>query len=837
LIKPAKTAMRATIDRPKKFVATVLLSALLIGYTVPIDRVAAQEPAEPAPAEPAPAEPATPEPAPADPGDAFGAPPEGEPAMEEPPAEEPAMEEQPADPAEESVDAFGGPDAGAAEGEAAIDEKPARPARPKPKDAEPAEPALPTDPAVIAILESAPATPVELVRAIDILVDLQHAALAKPYVDKLAQQQLDPATKTALVDRFNAATLVKLARDKELGPSLAPMVDDWLRSAEAYRRDAQRLAAAAAQLSDPNEITRAQAGVLLLRARESAVAPLVNILADPKRTAEHAAARQMLVSLGDLAVAPLLGVLESPDTSLQAQAIAVLGAIGSPHAVPQLLAYSALPSSPSSVRAAAAGALRRITGRTPAPDEAIAMLERAVRAPLEHSRREDLDTAAPAVLWHWNAKVHQSMPIVYDVTGASLAQATRLARQLYLVDPQRVDRCRLYLTAMLQAAKFRGGLDKPLATGPGTAYAVAAYYGPSFVEHVLAGALAEGYTPAAAAAAQVLGDIGSPALLTGGAEPSPLVQAARHTDRRLRFAAIGAIMKLDPREPFAGSSQVTAGLGFFARSHGVPRALIVHPRSDEAQKVAGLAIAMGYEADIATDARRAFELAAASPDLEFVLAHSAISRPDVDYLVAQLRRDKRTSLVPVGLMAPIDDLARIERYAAVVPRTIAFLQPQNEAEMKLHVGDVLARAGRWRVSPAERRAQANAAMDWLVGLSERPSRAFDLAPQEADVLSAMYVPELTGRAATVLGRLPVTSAQRSLLEVASSPTQPLAAREAAAAAFAHSREQFGLLLTRPEILQQYELYNSNAGRNADTNLVLGAVLDAIEGKVAPTGGQ
>jgi HEAT repeat protein len=832
--------MRAITCRPKWFVVVAATFAMLLWQAVILAPLAAQEPAEPAPAEPAPATPAPAESAPAEPADAFGAPPEGEPAMEEPAAEEPAMEEPPAaDPADESVDAFGGAE-GAAAGEEAGGEKPKRAARPRPKDAEPAEtqPAAPTDPAVLAILESAPATPIDLLRAIDILVDLQNGPLAKPFVDKLAQQQLDAATKAALVDEFNGATLMKLARDKDLGAALAPMVDDWLRSAEAYRRDAQRLAEVARQLTDPNEVTRAQAAVILLRARESAVAPLVSILADATRAGEHAAARQMLVTLGDLAVEPLLGVLESPDTVLEAQAIGVLGSIGSPDAVRQLLAFSASPASPSSVRVAAARALERITGRAIAPGEAIAMLERAVRAPLDRSRREDLDTAAPAVLWHWNSKKHESMPIVYDVTGASLAQATRLARQLYLVDPQRVDRCRLYLTAMLQAAKFRGGLEKPLAQGPGTAYAVAAYYGPDFVEHVLAGALAEGYTPAAAAAAQVLGDIGSPALLSsGGAEPSPLALAAQSSDRRLRFAAIGAIMKLNPREPFAGSSHVTDGLGFFARSYGVPRALVVHPRSDEAQKVAGLAAGMGYEADIATDARRAFELAAASPDYEFVLAHSAISRPDVDYLVAQLRRDKRTALVPIGLMAPIDDLERVSRYAALVPRTIAFLQPQNEDEMKLHLADVLARAGRWRVSPVERQAQANAAMDWLVAISERPSRAFDLVPQEGALVWSMHVPELTARAAEVLGRLPVSSAQRKLLEVANSSTQPLAAREAAAAAFANSRQLYGLLLTRDEILQQYELYNANAGRNADTNLVLGAVLDAIEAKGSPAGGQ
>ena len=111
----------------------------------------------------------------------------------------------------------------------------------------------PTDPAVLAVLESKPKTPAELLRAIGILVDLDESALAKPFVDELGQRTLDPAAKTALVDAFNPATLLKLARHPELGVELGPLVDDWLRSAEEYRRDPARLAAATEQLSDPNE--------------------------------------------------------------------------------------------------------------------------------------------------------------------------------------------------------------------------------------------------------------------------------------------------------------------------------------------------------------------------------------------------------------------------------------------------------------------------------------------------------------------------------------------------------------------------------------------------------
>jgi HEAT repeat protein len=653
----------------------------------------------------------------------------------------------------------------------------------------------------------------------------------------LGQRKLDAAAKTALVDGFNSAALLKLASHKELGAVLGPMIDDWLRSAEAYRRDPARLAAAAEQLGEPNEARRAQAAVVLSRAREAAVAPVVDILADPKRAARHAAARQMLVYLGEVAVEPLLGVLESPDPALKSQVIDVLGQLRAPQAIPQLLGPLVSPASTQELRAAARRAAAQISGGVPNASDALRMLQIAAQTPLEASRDEGSQTAEPAEVWHWNAKRRQSMSVAYDATGAALARAVRLARELYAIDPANAARRRLYLTAMLQAAKFRGGLDKPLATGPGTAYAVAAYYGPEVIDDLLGHAIAERYIPAATAAAQILGDIGSAALLArGGAQPSPLAQAAAHADRRLRFAGTAAIMKLAPSEPFAGSSQVTSALGFFARSYGVPRILIAHPRSEEAQTMAGLAAALGYATDMATNGRRAFELAVSSPDYDFALVHSAIDRPRVDDLVAQLRRDRRTALLPIGLIATLDDMDRVERFARDTTRAVALLQPRSDAEMKLYAGQVLARGGRWHVSAAERRSQAIAALDWLVALAERPKGVFDVYSQQAAVEGALYVPELSPAAAAFLGELGTATAQRSLLELADLATQGPEARQAAATAFARSTGEFGLLVTRDEILHQYNLYNANAGHNADTHAVLSAVLDAIERKNAPTGG-
>jgi hypothetical protein len=750
--------------------------------------------------------------------------------MEKDPFEAAADEAPPTDPAEDPLPP--------------VDE-PAAEATPKPKpaaeDAPPAtaEPApepepLPDSPAIQAVLESNPQTPYELLRAIRILADLGHPKLALPYVDELNQQKLDPEAKAALANRFGSAQLMRLAGDPVLGKSLAPFIDDVFRAAEAFRRDPARLAQWAAQLSDADEAARARAIAALLSAREAAVAPLVAILADPARAPQHAAAKRMLARLGTLAVPPLLGVLESPDAALKTQVVEVLGALQARAAVADLLAPLIAPTSTPQLRAAAAGALANISGHVPDAPQASRLLQHAATRGLEQSRDESGDGPPLVAGWHWDPQANQSVPLVYDRTGAALSGALRLAYNLAQLDPANADTRRLYLTILLQYAKLGGGLDKPLPSGPGTAYALAASQGADAAESVLIHAMAEGYIPAAIAAAQILGDVGTPDLLArGGAQASALARAANHADRRLRFAATEAIMKLKPSEPFAGSSHVTEGLGFFAGSYGSPRILVAHPLSAEGAKLAGLAASLGYQADVATSGREAFELAVASPDYELVFIHSAIRRPAMDELVAQLRRDRRTAMLPLGLIAPLNHLQRVEDFARRTGRAVALLQPQTPDEMKILAGDVLTRAGRSYVTAAERKAQALAALEWLVALAQIPQRVFDVAALEASILPLIYVPELGARAIELLGDIGTDKAQRALVELADSASEPLATRKAAVVALARGIRAHGILLTTDEIRRQYDLYNTNAGRNAETHEVTGALLDVIEHKGAP----
>ena len=156
-------------------------------------------------------------------------------------------------------------------------------------------------------------------------------------------------------------------------------------------------------------------------------------------------------------------------------------------------------------------------------------------------------------------------------------------------------------------------------------------------------AMATGHVPAAAAAARILGRIGT------AEKCSPAARSRRrssgrceHADRRLRFAALEAIVQLQPVRPFAGSSYVPEALAFFAASTGSRRAMVAGPNTEESRDVGGFLIALGYEVDTAASGTDLFRQLLASGDYELVLVDAAIQDPPIHLLdpaVAARRAD------------------------------------------------------------------------------------------------------------------------------------------------------------------------------------------------------
>ncbi len=195
----------------------------------------------------------------------------------------------------------------------------------------------------------------------------------------------------------------------------------------------------------------------------------------------------------------------------------------------------------------------------------------------------------------------------------------------------------------------------------------------------------------------------------------------------------------------------------------------------------------------------------------------------------ELRADPLTRELPVAIVASPQTLDAAHRVADVQPRTVAFLQPTNSQEMLAELPSLLELVGRDLVDREQRLAQARVALEGLQLLAQTPTTAaLDLSRQQSSVIAALEAPQHVSAAATILAQVGTPNAQQALLDYASQSELPLAARQAAAKAFAQSAGSFGVLLTSEQVLQQYERYNHSRSLDAESQQLLSGLLDTIE---------
>jgi CheY-like chemotaxis protein len=376
------------------------------------------------------------------------------------------------------------------------------------------------------------------------------------------------------------------------------------------------------------------------------------------------------------------------------------------------------------------------------------------------------------------------------------------------------------------------------------------------VQDVLVQALPTDHAPAAAAAAALLGEIGTADLLHNRpGRFSALVEAAVHKDRRVRLAALETILKLKPPGPYPGSSDVLASLAFLISNGGAPRAVVVDPRIGEARRLGGLLSAAGYDVEVTNDGHVLNKLAFRQSDCELVLISTDLGKLATSLTLKELRQDPRTGKLPVALVgSPGAELELAKKNAVGDPLSMEMVRPDNAKDMQFQVNLLLARLGRSANSPEVRKAQTEKALALVVELAKqqgqlRDARRAQLADKKVEIPAellaaglydftriekalflALHVPDLAPAAAEALGQAGAPHAQRALVNLVNVGTTNLEDRQAAAKAFAESVRRWGTLLTTVEIQQQYNFYNNAMATKAPEHEALAVILDAIEEK-------
>lgn len=711
----------------------------------------------------------------------------------------------------------------------------AKPGTPPPAESVPSP--KPEDPIVGAILATHPTTPLERVRAAEILAKLGRPDLAKNFLKQVLEAKLDEKQWADLGVDLGSVFFMRLASRQELGPEAGLLRDAVFTAMKARLENPQRLAELIGQLQDPSLEKRVRAMAGLREAHQAGAVALIQVLADPARKEEYSAVRAVLVQMGSDAVGPLLATLDAPEDRLKTEAAMLLGQLEAQEALLPLQALAVADNTTPQLRTAALEAIGRL-GATPArgPREVAELLLRRAQEYYTGQRVIPADLESRVELWQWDHAKRKPVPLSLPAAEVRLRYAARWARQAHQLLPEEPRVRFLYLATMLEEAKYAQGLDKPLPVGENTPGGKAATFGLETLEAVLRLALESNHPVAATGVIEVMGRLNpSETILRRTSEPAVMVQALRHGDRRLRMAALGVILGMRPTSPFPGSTYVIEALEFFIGTQGTRRALVISAQSETCSALGGYLTSEGYTVDSARTGREALRLLLTSPDYELVLVDAGLRTPEPVVFLQQLRRDARTADLLVGVFSEQQDSERVQRTVAEDTRTVVFPRPYQADVAKEYFAQMLALAGPEWVPFDQRQRQAVQAMGWLADLAQ-DQKLYDLHGLEPTVQQALYVPGLGVPATKVLARLGTPTSQKALVDLVSRGTQPIELRQAAAEAFAQSVQQFGLLLTTAQIEHQYDRYNASKHEPAETQKVLSQILDVIE-LASPTSSQ
>lgn len=300
--------------------------------------------------------------------------------------------------------------------------------------------------------------------------------------------------------------------------------------------------------------------------------------------------------------------------------------------------------------------LARCFGSIPSLDEATARLDKKAHGWFRREVTQPVLINGKASVWSWDESTQKAVYKDLDSDQYYREGTVIWARQCWRIgqnvkeDALKNRILALALTAVSEKILFDKGLNNPLDTTPLSKEfpnAQTADY-----ERALVLALDEDHPKGGILPAIFLGKSEKQDLCYGKNNiPSPLVQAATSSDRRLRFTALSAISRLNPDKPYLGSSRIIPSLILFTTSHGNKKVIVAAPKIQDALRFGDFFVQEGYTVVPTTTGGNLVRLAQLDADVEMVAATTLIGTPDMLTVTQILGQDYRTADIPVLLCA------------------------------------------------------------------------------------------------------------------------------------------------------------------------------------------
>lgn len=696
------------------------------------------------------------------------------------------------------------------------------------QEAEEAAPPPVDTPAIEAIRESNPQTPPELIRAALLAGDLGRADLAKEYLQQLIQADPSPEEMLATYRQLGSRRILRLQTADFLQPEGTEAANFIYGKLNEYLKDPARLQQLVEQLGSAEAPQRRQAARHLFDAGADAANVLFANLADPAQQRLHAPIKQLLVQMGGAMADPLLAALDSGNVELVTHLTDVARQLKLDAATPFLVGRYVRLEENDPLHRAIGRYLDEVVGSRPNQAEVREYLQKRVDSYLDDIASFHRNDAGLVELWAWdhdeNLLVQRAMPLA----DAEVVTAGRLLRDLYALtpaDPQiQVLRA---VTVMQRMAALEQG-EAELAQ-------LVADHGYPLVESALRMALKQRkFALGAIVACQQLGKTQDPNLLIASVDQLPaLSRALQSPHYRVRLAAVKAILEIDPKHPYPGSAEMFSALVHFASSEGRRVALFGDLHQKRVQTMAGNLRELNFDPVITPGGKPLFLAAQASSDVEVIFLNKALDLPVLMETVQILRKDRRTADLPIGLIVPSEEVLHLELRTADDPLTHVMVRPPDARGFIFQLQRLYESQERLIVPADERLDDARFALEAMSRLAANREHYgfYDVLKAEEIAVRRLSHPNLTSEAAQLLGHIGTPAAQQALVNYASDPFHPLALRQECLTALETAIEEAGIMLTKDQILAQYDRYNASEQLSAENQEVLGKILDILE---APT---
>ena len=683
------------------------------------------------------------------------------------------------------------------------------------------------------VRKSNPETATEQAEAMRTMMDLEQYGEALHYLGLLDAQQLDTVGLFELNQAMGTDFFVRLSLTAEMAPTGKLFADNVLRSSTEASLSPERISRLIDKLDHENQAVRSDAFRALRRLGEPAVAQMVSLFADESQNEHFRGVRAALQKIGKVGLNPLIAGAVAGNENVRLESVVALAELKDPLAFDAIVAAFYSKNSSEKLKGVAYTVFEERFNYFPDVSTVSETWHRRATQMLEDPNESGARMlgfpVAMETLWRWDVEQNGLVLREIDRIVARRIRAADRAEVLAEINPQGSEFYLFNLLTQLESQKQLAG-----ASGRVDVKSFLEKYpqpNGKRINKVLEDALERNLVAAAIGCCEVLEELGDESLLfSGDHRPCPLVQATLYGDRHLQYAALRAIATIDPKRNYAGSSYVLEAAIYSADYVERPSVLVGSTREDLARSLASSMSPSGLAGLTANNGNDFFRQAMASANIRFLLVCDTLHRPDYSELVQKLRQHWKTKRTPIAILYRAENQMRALRIAREDPLTIAMPFTLNTELVALQVEQLEGASTAWPVSNDHRRDHSDFAIEWLVRMSEslEDYSYYDLTSHQDELGKLIFSVGWENSASKILSGLGTPQSQKILLDFASELSLPVDKRMMAANGFAKSVSANGLLLTRSEIMKQYDRYNASEKDTVKSQQVLGALLDAIE---------